>query len=167
MRRFGLLRFELIYGIVLMTAAVIGLPVGVYCIDPKLFEEPLMLVILGAGMLFFLLVGGLGYVRRYVLYKKTPEVLAEYDDKYLYLYGKKKAKIPLAKLTEVTVDVDTGFIIQASFLRRMIIHLLSDQYGDLVLDIDGFGTYKLRFVSQVEDTSNRVLRFLDNAMNAQ
>ena len=49
----------------------------------------------------------------------------------------------------------------------MVIQLFSESYGTLELDIDGFGTYKLRFVSQVEDTADELIAFLQGVMNQE
>ena len=167
MKASAVLRAELIIGIVLMSLAAIFLPLSIYCIDPILLTEPLMLAVVFIGASFFALVGLIGFVRPYLLYRKTPEVIVEADEEFLYIHTKNEVKIPLSKLSEAVVDVDNHFIWQVSFLRRILVYLLSDRYGDIVLEVADYGRYKLRFVSQVEDTAAELLRFLDETMNKE
>jgi hypothetical protein len=49
----------------------------------------------------------------------------------------------------------------------MIVHEFSENYGAIDLDIANFGSYKLRFVPQVEDTADELYKFLLNAMGIQ
>ena len=46
-----------------------------------------------------------------------------------------------------------------------MIHLCSDEYGRIDIDIDGFGSYKLYFVPHAEDTESELLRFFNGVMN--
>ena len=165
MSTLGLLKVHLILGTVIMAIAFIGLPVGVLFIDPMLFTEPTALFIIAGGMLFFGSVGYFIYVLPYLLYQKTPDVQVEADDEFLYIHTiKKEAKIPLAEIEEITVFPDLPFIYHKSFLREMIIHQFSEQYGNIDLDIANFGSFKFRFVPQVEKTSDELYKFLRNAM---
>ena len=124
------------------------------------------LVIIGLGaMLFFGLVGYGLFVRPYYLYLKLPDVQLEYDDEFLYIHSKKEAKIPLADLTYVQITAELPFIFHTSFLREMLIHLCSDEYGRIDLDIDGFGSYKLYFVPYAKDMEGKLLRFFEGVMN--
>ena len=52
-----------------------------------------------------------------------------------------------------------------SFLREILIHLCSDEYGRIDLDIDGFGSYKLYFVPHAENMEGKLLRFFNVVMN--
>jgi hypothetical protein len=165
MSRLGLLKVHLILGTVIMAVAFIGLPVGVLFIDPMLFTEPTALFIIAGGMLFFGSVGYFIYVRPYLLYQKTPDVQVEADDEFLYIHTiKKEAKIPLAEIEDITVFPDLPFIYHRSFLREMIIHEFSEQYGNIDLDIANFGSFKFRFVPQVEATSDTLFQFLRETM---
>ena len=92
-------------------------------------------------------------------------MLVETDGEFLYIHGKKEAKIPLSELTYATADAQLPFLFQKEFVEDMVIQLFSESYGTLELDIDGFGTYKLRFVSQVEDTADELIAFLQGVMN--
>jgi hypothetical protein len=47
----------------------------------------------------------------------------------------------------------------------LVTHLLSEKYGDLDLDIPGYGSYKLRFVSDVYATANELMAFINQAIN--
>jgi hypothetical protein len=50
-------------------------------------------------------------------------------------------------------------------LREFIIHIFSSNYGEIELDIPGYGDYKLPFVANVEDVSAEVVKFLDENGN--
>ena len=167
MKTLGLLKVHLILGAIIMVASMIGLPIGVLYIDATLFTEPLTFVIIIGGMLFFGSVGYFLFVRPYFLYHKTPEVQVEADDEFLYIHSKKEVKIPLSEIDEITVYPELPFIYHRSFLREMIIHSFSENYGSIELDIANFGSYKFRFVPQVEDTSDKLYKFLRSAMGLQ
>ena len=104
------------------------------------------------------------YVRPYFLYQKTPDVQVEADDEFLYIHSKKEVKIPLSQIEEITVFPKLPFIYQKEFVREMIIHQFSEQYGSIDLEISNFGNYKFRFVPQVETTSDELYNFLRKAM---
>ena len=116
-------------------------------------------------MLFFELVGYGIFVRPYRLYLKLPDVQLEYDDEFLYIHSKKEAKIPLADLTYVHITAELPFLLHESFLREILIHLCSDEYGRIDLDIDGFGSYKLYFVPHAKDMESKLFGFFDGVMN--
>ena len=160
-----LLKVELILGTIFSSIAMIGIPVSIFCVAPDLLREPLAWGIALGIMLFFGLVGYGLFVRPYRLYLKLPDVQLEYDDEFLYIHSKKEAKIPLADLTYVNITAELPFLLHESFLREMLIHLCSDEYGKIDLDIDGFGSYKLYFVPHAEDMENELLRFFDGVMN--
>ena len=167
MSSLGLLKMHLIRGTVIMAVAFIGLPVGILCIDPMLFTEPTALAIIAGGMLFFGSVGYFMYVRPYFLYQKTPDVQVEADDEFLYIHSKKEVKIPLSQIEEITVFPELPFIYQKEFVREMIIHQFSEQYGSIDLEISNLGKYKFRFVPQVETTSDELYQFLREAMGIE
>ena len=160
-----LLKVELIFGTIFSAIAMIGIPVSIFCIAPDLLKEPLAWGIALGIMLFFGLVGYGLFVRPYRLYLKLPDVQLEYDDEYLYIHSKKEAKIPLADLTYVHITAVLPFLLHESFLREILIHLCSDEYGRIDLDIDGFGSYKLYFVPHAKDMESELLRFFDGVMN--
>ena len=160
-----LLKVELIFGTVFFAVAMLGLPIALFCVAPELLKEPLAWVIVLIGMLFFGLVGYFLFVRPYRLYLKLPEVQAEYDDEFLYIHSKKEAKIPLAEITYVHITAELPFLLHESFLREILIHLCSDEYGRIDLDIEGFGSYKLYFVPHAKDMENELFRFFDGVMN--
>ena len=160
-----LLKVELIFGTIFSAIAMIGIPVSIFCIAPDLLKEPLAWGIALGIMLFFGLVGYGLFVRPYRLYLKLPDVQLEYDDEFLYIHSKKEAKIPLADLTYVHITAVLPFLLHESFLREILIHLCSDEYGRIDLDIDGFGSYKLYFVPHAEDMESELLRFFDGVMN--
>ena len=160
-----LLKVELIGGTIFSAIAMIGLPVGLFCVAPMLLTEPLAWVIVLCGMLFFGLVGYGLFVHPYRLYLKLPEIQAEYDDEFLYIHSKKEAKIPLSEITCVNITAELPFLLHESFLREILIHFCSDEYGRIDLDIDGFGSYKLYFVPHAKDMESELFRFFDGVMN--
>ena len=164
MSTLGLLKVHLVLGALIMAVAFIGLPISILYIDATLFTEPTALAIKAGGMLFFGSVGYFIFVRPYFLYQKTPAVQVEADEEFLYIHSKKEVKIPLSKIEEITVYPELPFIYHKSFLREMIIHQFSEQYGSIDLEIANFGSYKFRFVPQVEATSDELFKFLSAAM---
>lgn len=162
-----LLKIELIVGTIFSAVALIGLPVGLFCVAPTLLTEPIAWAIALIGMLFFGSVGYLLFVRPYRLYLKLPEIQAEYDDEFLYVHGKKEAKIPLAEITCVHITAELPFLWHESFWREILIHLCSDEYGRIHLDIEGFGNYKLYFVPHAKDMERELFDFFDGVMNKE
>ena len=160
-----ILKVELIGGTVCSVLAMIGIPVSIFCIAPALLRKPLAWGIVFGIILFFGLVGYGIFARSYRLYIKLPEIQAEYDDEFLYIHSKKEAKIPLADLTCVHITAELPFLLHKSFLREILIHLCSDEYGRINLDIDGFGCYNLYFVPHAKDMESELLRFFDGVMN--
>ena len=160
-----ILKAELIGGTVFSALAMIGIPISIFCIAPDLLTEPLAWGIVAGIVLFFGLIGYGIFVRPYRLYLKLPEIQAEYDDEFLYIHSKKEAKIPLAEITYVHITAELPFLLHESFLREMLIHLCSDEYGRIDLDIDGFGSYKLYFVPHAKAMESELFRFFDGVMN--
>ena len=160
-----LLKVELIGGTIFSTLAMIGIPVSIFCLAPDLLKEPLAWGIVLGIILFFGLVGYGLFVRPYSLYLKLPEIQAEYDDEFLYIHGKKEAKIPLSEITYVHITAELPFLLHGSFWREILIHFCSDEYGKIDLDIDGFGSYKLYFVPHAVDMESELLRFFNDVMN--
>ncbi len=165
MKSFGILRAQLIIGALVMLAAMIMLPVGIMQVDPSMLLNPYVLGVVIIGMLMFGLFAYFLFIRPYFIYRKSPDVLAETDGEYLYLYGKKQAKIPLSELEGASVLVSLPFLYSKEFIAVLMIHLFSEQYGDLTLDVPGYGSYKLRFVSNVRETADELLSFLNESVN--
>ena len=160
-----ILKVELILGTIFSAIAMIGIPVSIFCLAPDLLKEPLAWGIAFGAMAFFGLVGYGLFVHPYRLYLRLPEVQLEYDDEFLYIHSKKEAKIPLAELTYVQITAELPFLLHESFLREMLIHFCSDEYGRIDLDIDGFGSYKLYFVPYAKDMESELLSFFNGVMN--
>ena len=160
-----LLKVELVGGTVFSVIALIGLPIGLFCVAPSLLTVPLAWIIVLCGMLFFGMVGYFLFVHPYRLYLGLPEIQAEYDDEFLYIHSKKEAKIPLAEITCVHITAELPFLLHESFLREILIHFCSDEYGRIDLDIDGFGSYKLYFVPHAKYMESELFRFFDGVMN--
>jgi hypothetical protein len=163
MSSFGILKVQLIIGAIMMAAAMIVLPISILMVDPKLILNPYVLGVVLVGMLMFGLVAYFLFMRPYFLYRKLPEVLAETDGEYVYIYGKKQAKIPLSAFADAMVTYHLPFLYSNELIAVLITHLLSEQYGDLDLDVPGYGSYKLHFVSNVRQTADELLTFLCNA----
>lgn len=161
MQKLGLLIVYLVVGALIMAGAVILMPLGILLTDPTLLLNPYVLGVILIAMLFFALVGYFIFVRPYFLYRKTPDVQVEYDEDYLYIHGKKSAQIPLASLYDVDVYVNLPYILQKEFIAELIVHIFSSQYGDIVIDIPEYGSYKLRFVPNVNETANNLIDFLN------
>ena len=160
------LKIEFITGAIMMAAALVALPVGILIADASLLANPYLLGVVLAGMLFFGLVGYFCILRPYLLYRKYPEVQVETDGEYLYIHANKEAKIPLSSIEEITSYPHLPFAFQQEFFRWVLLHLLSEEYGDIDFEIYGYGEYKLRFVSHVTETVNELTRYIDQAMNA-
>ena len=165
MKSLGLLKFELIIGTIIMAAAIIGLPIGIGSVDIALLANPYVLGTIAIAMLLFGLVGYTIFVRPYLLYRKLPAVLAETDGEFLYIHGKKEAKIPLSALEEATVYVQLPYILQKEFISEFIIHIFSEEYGTIVLDVPNYGSYKMRFVSHARETADKFIRFVSAENN--
>ena len=160
MEKMGLLRFVLVFYSIIMIALALVIPVSMMAIDITLMTNP---TVLGLSIIDILFFGGLGYftfIRPYKTYHKLPKVLAEADDKFLYIHGRKEAKIPLAELNEAEVDVHVPRLFQPGFLREVIIHIFSSNYGDVFLEVPGYGRYKMPFVANAEDVANELACFV-------
>ena len=160
MSHLGILKAEMIFGAILMAAAMIGLPVSILVGDASLITNPYIILVLLVGMLMFGSFAYFLFMRPYIMYHKQPEVLAETDGEFLYIHGKKEAKIPLPDVEGATIFVSLPFIYSSEFLAVLVVHLCSEKYGDLVLDVPGHGSFKLRFVSNVRATADELTRYL-------
>ena len=165
MNTLGLLRLELVAGALIMAAAAVALPLGIALIDVALLLNPYLLGFVFIVMLAFCAVGYFCFIHPYALYRRMPEVLAETDGEYLYIHAKKEARIPLAEISDATVRFELPFILQKGFLRELMIHLCSEEYGDVILETEGHGTYKMRFVSYAQRTANELASFIYAATN--
>ena len=165
MSSFGILKVQLVIGAVMMVAAMIVLPVSIIMGDPSLLLDPYLLGVVLVGMLMFGAFAYFLFIRPYFLYQKLPEVLAETDGEYLYIHGEKEAKIPVADLGGTIADIDLPFIYSSEFIAVFIVHLVSENYGDLELDIPGYDSYKLRFVSNVQESANNIIAFINASLN--
>ena len=165
MSTLGILKLEMFAGTIVMAASLLLLPLGIFLQAPSLITNPYVLGVVLFGMLFFGLIGFFAFVRPYLLYRKLPAVQVEADGEFLYIHSKKEAKIPLAEISEAYVHVDLPYLMQKELVRVFLAHLLTEEYGNLVLEIPGYGTYKLYFVAYVQNTSNQLLSFLQDAID--
>ena len=165
MRKVGVLKFQMVLGAIVMIAAMIALPVSIIIGDPSIILNPYVLGVVLIGMLMLALFAYFLFMRPYFLYRNSPEVLVETDGKYLYIHGKKEVKIPVADLDGTVVDVDLPFIYSSEFIAVFIVHLVSENYGDIELDVPGYDSYKLHFVSNVQESANNIIAFITAALN--
>jgi hypothetical protein len=161
MSSFGILRAQLIIGALVMLAAAIMLPVGIMMGDPSLLLNPYIIGTVIVGMLMFGAFAYFLFMRPYFIYRKLPEVLAETDGEYLYVHGKREAVIPLSELGGTQTFVHLPFLFSNELVAVLFTHLLSEKYGDLDLDVPGYGSYKLRFVANVYATANELIAFIN------
>ena len=165
MSSFGILKAEMIIGAIIMVAAMIVLPISIISGDASLIFEPSVLGVVLIGMLMFGSFAYFLFIRPYFIYLKSPEILAETDGEYLYIHGKKEAKIPLSDLDGTSTFVHLPFIYSNELIAVLLVHLVSEKYGDLDLDIPGYGSYKLRFVSNVQETADGLIAFINEVIN--
>lgn len=160
MSAFGILKAQMIFGAIVMLAAMIVLPVGIAIRDASLLLNPYVLGVVVIGMLMFGAFAYFLFIRPYFIYHKTPEVLAETDGEYLYIYGKKQAKIPLAAFEGAMVTYHLPFIYSKELIAGLLTYFLSENYGDLSLDVPRYGSYRMRFVSNVQQSADELTTFL-------
>ena len=163
MTSFGILKVQLIFGAIVMIAALIALPVGIAAEDASLLLNPFVLGVVIIGMLMFGSFAYFLFIRPYFLYFKSPEILAETDGEYAHIHGNKEAKIPLTAFAGAVVTHHLPFIYSKELVATLLAYFLSDNYGDLSLDVPGYGCYKLRFVSKVQETAEQLTSFLCDA----
>ena len=166
MAKLGLLKVELIGGIVLMALAIIGIPVGGYLGMGDIFFESSILLVLGVTMFIFALIAYFVFIRPFFLYRKTPTVQLETDGEFLYVHTiKKDVKIPLDSIDYVNISADLPYLYQKEFLNEFIVHLFSEEYGNVVIDIPGHPDYKLRFVPHATQVSYDLQAFFQVYMD--
>ena len=166
MSSLGVIRVQMIVSLIVMAVALISLPALLIAMDPSLLLNPTVLIIVLVGMLMFGFFGYFTSIRPYRFYKNSPEILVETDGEYLYIHGKKEAKIPLSELDGTSTFVHLPFIYSNEILATLVVHMVSEQYGDLDIDIPGYGNFKLRYVSNVYATSNQIITYINNALNS-
>ena len=160
MSSFGILKAQMIFGAIVMAAVVIALPASIAANDASLLLNPYVLAVVVVGMLMFAAFAYFLFIRPLFTYRKTPEVLAETDGEYLYIYGKKQAKIPLTDLMGTVVTYHLPFIYSKELVAVLLTHLFSENYGDLSLDVPGYGSYRLCFVADVKAAADELIAFL-------
>ena len=161
MDKLGLLKFVLIYYAVIYIALALVLPVTIIILDPSLLLNPTILGIVIIAVLFFGTIGYFTFIRPYIVYKKLPAVLAESDGEFVYFHGKKEEKISLVDLSYCYMDVNVPHVFQQGFIREIIIHKFSSNYGAIILDVPSYGTLKLQFVANAEDVAKELLDYIN------
>jgi hypothetical protein len=130
-----------------MLAAMILLPAGIAATDASFLLNPYVLGVVIMGMLIFGAFAHFLFIRPALVYRKSPEVLAETDGEYLYVYGKKQAKIPLSDLEGAMVTYHLPFIYSSEFIDSSKV-VVDSKYVD-----DSAYIYNSDFVSN----SNKIL----------
>lgn len=154
------LMIELITGAVIMLAAFIILPIHIFSIDKELLSNGFVWGVVIVCMLFFGSVGFFGFIRPYFLFRKLPDVQAETDGTYLYIHSTKEAKIPLAEMEGTYLNAELPYIMSRGFL----VHLLSDKYGKVIINVPGYGKYKLHFIAGAYDVPARLAALIESKL---
>ena len=165
MSKLGILKLEMVIGALVMAFAVIALPASIMIGDISLILNPYVLGVVLIGMLMFGSFAYFLFMRPYFTYRRSPEVLAETDGEFLYIHGRKEAKIPLSDLDGASVFVHFPFFYSNELLAVLLVHLFSEQYGDISLDVPGYGSYKMKFVANANKTAKELRMFIMDAMN--
>lgn len=161
MSKFGILTAQFIIGAIIMLAAMVALPIAILTAeDPSLLLEPSVLGICIATAIIFALLAYFLFIRPFFIYRKSPEVLMETDGEFVYIYGQKQAKIAVADFEGAVITYHLPFIYSKEGIATLLTHLVSEEYGDLSLDIPNYGSYKLRFVSSVMETADELTKYL-------
>lgn len=161
MSSFGILRAQMLFGAIVMVAAMACFPIAILTAeDPSVLLNPYVLGVAVIAMVIFALFAYFLFVRPCFMYRKLPEVLMETDGEYVYIHGKKQAKIALSDFEGAVVTYHLPFIYSKEFLAVLLTHLCSERYGDLSLDVPGHGSYRLCFVSNVQASADELLAFL-------
>ena len=162
MEKLGLLRFVLIFYGVIMTALALVIPVTMMVIDITLMTNPTVLALSIIDVSFFGLIGYFTFIRPFFVYRKLPQVLVETDFEFVYIHGKKEAKIPLSELRDAEVDVNVPYLFQPGFFREFLIHVFSYNYGDVILEVPNYGKFKMPFVANAEAVANDLAIFVSS-----
>ena len=163
MNSFGILKAQMLLGAIVMAAAMVVLPVGIAVEDVSLLLNPYVLGVVIVGMLMFGSFAYFLFVRPYFIYCKSPEILAETDGEYVYIHGKNEVKIPLSAFAGAVITYHLPFIYSKEIIATLLTYFLSENYGDLSLDVPGYGSYKLYFVSNVQETADQLTNILCKA----
>ena len=160
-KHFSMFVMELIFGMVMTLGLVVVLPLSLLFLDITLFANLTFTVVILAIMLIFGLIAFFGFIRPYFIYRKMPEVQAETDGEYLYIHSNKEAKIPLAEMENTYVEADIPSLVTNQFF----IHLLSERYGNVIIEVPNYGTYKLYYVAYAEEVSRTIVKIIEDKIN--
>jgi hypothetical protein len=160
MEKLGLLKFVNIFYAIIMIGLALVIPVTIIIIDVTLMTNPTVIGLTLIGLLFYGVIGYLVFIRPFAVYRQLPEVMVETDGEFLYIHGKKEAKIPINEIDYAEVDTDIPYVFQPGFLREFIIHIFSSNYGTVILEIENFGRFKMPFVADAEDVSDELIGFI-------
>lgn len=145
-----------------MTALALVIPVTMMVIDISLMTNPTVLALSIIDVSFFGLIGYFTFIRPFFVYRKLPQVLVETDFEFVYIHGKKEAKIPLSELRDAEVDVNVPYLFQPGFFREFLIHVFSYNYGDVILEVPNYGKFKMPFIANAEAVANDLAIFVSS-----
>ncbi len=165
MSNLGLLKMQLVLRALVMAVAGFALPIGLIVMDVTLLTNPYIWGVMIAVMLLFGLACYFGSVRPYILYQKFPVVQAETDGEFLYIHTKEDVKIPVADLEDSFIHVSLPYLYQKEFVADFLVHMFSERYGDIYLEVPGYGEYRMRFVSDVTRTADELVGFIKAAID--
>jgi hypothetical protein len=165
MSSFTLIKVKFIIELLLAAGAMIAIPAVILSTDITLITNPLGLGIIIGSLLFFGLTSYFGCIRPYKLYQKLPEALVETDGEFLYIHSRKEEKIPLSALEGSIVHVELPHMFRNAFVGELLIHLLSQRYGNITLDIPEYGEYTIYFVENVMETADDFKRYAANELD--
>jgi hypothetical protein len=160
MEKLGLLKFVNIFYAIIMIGLALVIPVTIIIIDVTLMTNPTVIGLTLIGLLFYGVIGYLVFIRPFAVYRQLPEVMVETDGEFLYIHGKKEAKIPINEIDYAEVDTDIPYVFHPGFLREFIIHIFSSNYGTVILEIENFGRFKMPFVADAEEVSDELIGFI-------
>lgn len=156
--------FRLIWGMFMSAAVVVVLPVSLLVADSSLFENLTFTSIIFAIMIVFGLISWFFYIKPYLIYRKMPEIQAETDGEYLYIHTDKEAKIAFADMDGAYFDADVPTMVTKEFF---VIHLLSERYGNVIIDIPNYGEYKLYYVADAENVMRTIADLANKKLNEE
>lgn len=157
----ALIIFDLVVGILVGIFGGIVVPVLIFCLDPEFLTNIYIWITAIGLLLFFGLITYATAIRPLMLFKKSKEIQAETDGEYIYFYGNKEAKIPLKEMEGTSIDIQVPYLLSHEF----IIHLVSEQYGKLIINVPNYGKYKLYYIANAKDVMYEIKNLIETKLN--
>ena len=51
-------------------------------------------------------------------------------------------------------------LVQDNFLAELLLHLGTEEYGTVILELPGHGTFKMRFAAHAEESGDELIGFI-------